>query len=159
MNRDDAKGAKINDMDREPFQPDRIRFRRQEDQEFDPQTEQLAQRVIGAAIAVHKALGPGYLESVYEQALAIEFELLQIPFTRQRPFAIDYRQRTIGEGRLDFLVADCMVVELKAVERLAPIHQAQVISYLKATHLSLALLINFNVPRLKDGLKRIVLQH
>jgi GxxExxY protein len=121
------------------------------------EVDQLAHQVIGAAIEVHRVLGPGYLESVYEEALAVELELRGIAFARQVGMAVNYKGKMVGEGRLDFLVGRDLVVELKAVEALAPIHHAQVISYLKATGHSLGLLINFNVRVLKDGVKRIVL--
>jgi GxxExxY protein len=98
--------------------------------------------VIGAAIEVHRILGPGYLEALYEEALAVEFEARDIPFVRQSILTVTYKSRLIGESRLDFLVGDRLVVELKAVETLLPIHSAQVLSYLKATRLSLGLLIN-----------------
>jgi GxxExxY protein len=112
--------------------------------------------VIGAAIEVHRKLGPGYLESVYEDALAIELYLRHIPFVRQAPVAVNYKGHLIGQGRIDIVVADLLVVELKAVEKLSEVHVAQVISYLKATGLHLGLLINFNVPTLKQGLQRVV---
>ena len=116
----------------------------------------LASAVIGAAIEVHRTLGPGLLESVYEHALAVELELKDIPFERQSLININYKGHLIGEGRLDMLIADKLIVELKAVEALAPIHTAQVMSYLKIMNLPLGLLINFNVPILKQGLKRVV---
>lgn len=119
--------------------------------------ELAAKRVIGVAIEVHRHLGPGYLEAVYEQALAVELTLAGMHFVRQSVFALNYKGHPVGAGRLDFLVDSCLVGELKAVEELAPIHTAQVISYLKATKHRLALLINFNVPLLKAGLKRIIL--
>lgn len=119
--------------------------------------DRLANAVIGAAIEVHRVLGPGYVESVYEEALAVELELRGIPFARQIPAAVDYKGHAVGEGRLDLLVGGKLVVELKAVEALAPIHSAQVISYLKATGHELGLLINFNVALLKEGIRRIVL--
>jgi GxxExxY protein len=125
--------------------------------EPDSRLDKLARAVIGAAIEVHRHLGPGYLESVYEEALAVELNLRRLFFERQKPFAVDYKGRTIGEGRLDFLVDGALLVELKAVESLAPIHKAQVISYLKAKKLQLGLLINFNVPVLRAGIQRIVL--
>ncbi len=115
-----------------------------------------ARRVIGAAIEVHRHLGPGYLESVYEEALAIEFGLQGIPFERQKTIAAIYKGRPVGEGRLDFLVAGQLVVELKTVDAFAPIHKAQVISYLKATQLDLGLLLNFKVPVLRKGIKRVI---
>lgn len=124
---------------------------------MDPRIEQASNRVIGAAIEVHRHLGPGYLESVYEDALAVELGLRSIMFTRQARFGLDYKGHVIGEGRTDFLVEGCLLVELKAVDAFAPIHLAQTISYLKATKYRLALLINFNVPVLKEGVKRVVL--
>ncbi len=116
-----------------------------------------ARTVIGAAIEVHRHLGPGYLESVYEEALAVELDLRRIPFDRQKSFAVDYKGRAISEGRLDLLVGNELLVDLKAVNALAPIHKAQLIPYLKATQRQLGLLINFNVPVLRSGLQRVVL--
>ncbi len=120
------------------------------------EVDQLANSVIGAAIEVHRALGPGYLEKVYEEALAVEFQLQGIPFARQHPVAVVYKGHSCGEGKLDFLVGGVLVVELKTVEQFAEIHRAQVISYLKVTGLDLGLLINFHVPILKDGVKRVI---
>src|SRR5205085_71036 len=120
--------------------------------------EDFANRVIGAAIEVHRHLGPGFLESLYEEATAVELTLRQIPFTRQTVFSVDYKGHAVGASRLDLLVGECLPVELKAVEALAPIHTAQALSYLKATKRRLALLINFNVSVLmKDGIKRVAL--
>jgi len=124
--------------------------------EPDAEVDVWARRVIGAAIEVHRHLGPGYLESVYEEALAIEFGLQGIPFERQKTIAAIYKGRPVGEGRLDFLVAGQLVVELKTVDAFAPIHKAQVISYLKATQLDLGLLLNFKVPVLRKGIKRVI---
>ena len=117
----------------------------------------LAHTVIGAALEVHRTLGPGYLESVYEEALGVELQLRGVAFKRQVPFGIQYKGHNVGEGRIDLLIADKLLVELKTVDVLAPIHTAQVLSYLKATRLPLGLLLNFNVPVLKDGVKRVVL--
>ena len=117
----------------------------------------LAHQTIGAAIDVHRALGPGYLESVYEEALAIELSLRNIPFARQPEISVRYKQWEVGKSRLDLLVGQSLIVELKAVESLQEIHRAQLISYLRATGLQLGLLINFNVPVLKQGIKRVVL--
>ena len=119
-------------------------------------SDELARAVIGAAIEVHRQLGPGFLESLYEEALCIELEQRLVPFERQKEISVLYKGRPIGQQRIDLLVGGSLIVELKAVEALAEIHKAQVISYLKATHLSLGLLINFNVPVLKDGIHRIV---
>ena len=116
--------------------------RRMQTREPDARTDALARRVIGAAIEVHRTLGPGYLEHVYEEAMCVELELRGLPFERQSKIAVRYKGRPIGESRLDLLVAGHLIVELKAVTSIAPIHRAQVLSYLKAT----ALLINFNVP-------------
>ena len=121
--------------------------------------EYFANLVIGSAIEVHREIGPGYLESVYEGALAHEFDLRHIPYERQAPIGVLYKQILVGQSRLDFLVGECLIVELKAVEGLNPIHQAQVISYLKATGLNLGLLINFNVSMLKSGLRRVVYRY
>lgn len=125
--------------------------------EPDKELDDLAHRVIGAAIEVHRALGPGFLESTYTKAMTIELRYREIACIRESPIKLRYRGELLGEGRIDLLVADKLIVELKAVEKLAPIHEAQVISYLKASKLSLGLLINFNVPILKDGIKRIIL--
>ena len=128
-----------------------------EDQiEPDQSLDELARQVIGAAIEVHRLLGPGYMESVYENALAVELEKRGISFRRQITFNITYKDQTVGEGRLDFFVEDRLVVELKAVQELAPIHKAQVISYLKANRIQLGLLINFQVTVLRDGIKRVI---
>jgi GxxExxY protein len=119
--------------------------------------DRLAHDVIGAAIEVHRNLAPGFLESVYEEALCIELDLREIPFERQVNHGIDYKGHRVGDGQLDIVVGKRLVVELKAVESLAPIHTAHVISYLKATGCQLALLINFNVSVLKEGIKRVIL--
>ena len=115
-----------------------------------------SQEVIGAAIEVHSILGPGFRESVYEEALAHEFRLRGIPFQRQLRVPIPYKEISAGFGRLDFLIDGRLVVDTKASEGLPPLYTSQVISYLKALRLNLALLINFNERRLKDGIKRIV---
>ena len=118
--------------------------------------DELAHQVIGAAIEVHRRLGPGFLESVYEQALCVELELRGIPFECQVPVAVEYKGRSAGQARLDIVVGGRLLVELKAVDALAPIHTTQVLSYLKATGLKLGLLMNFNVPVLRNGIKRII---
>ncbi|MCL5269522.1 MAG: GxxExxY protein [bacterium] len=113
--------------------------------------------VIGAAIEVHRILGPGFLESIYEEALTFEFNLRGLQYQRQLEVGLTYKNHPVGQGRLDFMIGDELVLEIKAVDKLAPIHESQVLSYLKSTHRSLGLLINFNVSVLKDGIKRIVL--
>ena len=121
------------------------------------QLRSTTERVIGAAIEVHRLLGPRYQESVYELALETEFQQRGIPFRRQVTFSLQYKGRLVGEGRLDFLVEEHVVIELKAVEAMGILHTAQVLSYLKATGHHLALLINFNVPTLTAGIRRVVL--
>ncbi len=112
--------------------------------------------IIGGAIEVHRALGPGLLESVYEECLAMELKLRGMRFERQRPVSLEYKGHRLGvDLRIDLLVEDAVIVELKAVEKLLPVHDAQLLTYLRLTHRSLGLLINFNVPLLKDGLRRL----
>ena len=118
----------------------------------------ISSRIIGAAIEVHRALGPGLLESAYEQCLAHEFSLRAIPFERQQPLPVAYKGIRLDTGyRLDFLVSGIVVVELKAADALLPIHQAQMLSYLKLGGWKLGLLINFHAPLLREGIKRVVL--
>jgi GxxExxY protein len=134
------------------------RFRR--DPRFDEtprEVDDTAQRVLEAAIEVHRHLGPGYLESVYENALAIELGQRRVPFERQVAIHVAYKGHDVGEGRIDLLIERHLVVELKAVDALTDVHVAQALSYLKATRHPLALLINFNVPVLLRGVRRIVL--
>jgi len=109
---------------------------------------ELTDRVIGAAIRVHSELGPGFLESIYEEALAVELRLLGIQFERQKPVPIFYRAQPIGEHRVDLLIEGCVVVELKATIALEKIHFAILRSYLKALGLCDALLFNFAATRL-----------
>jgi len=118
---------------------------------------QLSEAIIGAAIAVHRELGPGLLESAYEACL--EYELLDRGYVveRQKALSVVYRGVNVDCGfRLDLLIESSVLIELKAVERLERVHEAQVISYLKLTGLHLGLLMNFNVTRLVDGIKRFV---
>ena len=125
--------------------------------EPDPALDALAKNVIGAALEVHRTLGPGYLEMVYEEALCVELGLRGLSFKRQFPISVMYKSVSVGEGRFDLLVEQQLIVELKAVEAILPVHKAQVISYLKATRCQLGLLINFNVHLLRQGLHRIIL--
>jgi len=121
------------------------------------QVDSLAHAVIGAAIEVHRELGPGFLESVYDEALAVELALRKIPFLRKPVVGVRYKGVAVGEGIPDLIVGGLLVVELKAVEAVHPIHRAQVISYLKASGLPLGLILNFKVVLLKDGIERIIL--
>lgn len=114
-------------------------------------------KIIGAAIDVHRALGPGLLESAYEACLCYELVEKGLKVERQKPLPVVYREVTLDCGyRLDLLVEERVVVEIKAIDRLAAIHQAQLLSYLKLGGCRVGLLINFNVYALKDGIKRVV---
>jgi len=112
----------------------------------------VTEQILGAAIEVHRALGPGLLESAYENCLAFELGLRQVPFERQMNLPVRYKDNLVETGfRVDLLVDGLVVVELKAVEKLLPIHQAQILTYLKLTGCRVGFLLNFNVRRLKDG--------
>jgi GxxExxY protein len=128
---------------------------------YDPipsNVEEVASQVIDATMAVHRELGPGLLESVYEVCLCYELSKRGIPFERQLDVPVVYDNKRLDTPlRLDVLVDSCVVVELKAVEKMIPLYEAQLLTYLKLTRTRLGLLINFNVPLLKDGLKRMVL--
>lgn len=121
-----------------------------------PEADALAFRIIGAAIEVHRALGPGFLESAHESAFDVELTSRAIPFERQKAVPLLYKGRHVADHRLDFVVGNLVIVELKTVDVIAPIHTAQVIAYLAATQLQLGLLINFRAPLLKHGIHRIV---
>jgi len=125
--------------------------------EPDAQIDRIAYQTIGAALEVHRYLGPGFLEGIYEAALAIELEKRHIAFQRQVAIGIQYKGVKIGGSHLDLLIEKRLIVELKAVESLLPIHKAQVLSYLKAVNEPLGLLINFKVGVLRDGVQRVVL--
>ena len=115
-------------------------------------------QVIGAAIEVHKTLGPGLLENIYEECVCVELSSRGIPFERQKEIEVVYKgQKLESKYRIDIVVNSRIVVELKACDALLPIHEAQLLTYLKLTELKVGLLINFNVPILKDGIKRLVL--
>ena len=127
-------------------------------QEIDIELDALAKGVVDAAFKVHKALGPGLLESAYQACMEIELERRGVPFSVQELLPISYEGvRIEGAYRIDLLVGGKLVVELKAVEKLLPVHQAQIITYLRLAGLRLGLLINFNAPLIKDGIKRIAL--
>jgi GxxExxY protein len=117
----------------------------------------ITEKIIGCAIEVHRALGPGLLESVYEECLCYELSQTHVLFQRQVPLPIVYKGVNLDCGyKIDVIVENLVIVELKAIERILPIHEAQLLSYLKLYGSSVGLLINFNVPVLKNGLKRIV---
>ncbi|MEO8288884.1 MAG: GxxExxY protein [Chloroflexota bacterium] len=118
--------------------------------------QELSAGVIGACIAVHRELGPGLLESAYEECLCYELKERRIKFARQQPLPIVYKGSRLDCGYiLDVIVENSIIVELKSVETLLPIHEAQLLTYLKLANLSLGLLINFNVTLLKTGIRRI----
>ena len=120
-------------------------------------SDELSNQIIGAAIEVHRILGPGLLESTYEQCLCHELTLKNISFERQKPLPVTYKGICLNCGyRLDILVEKLVIVELKTVEHIEPIHEAQLLTYLKLSDLWLGLLVNFNVPVLKEGIRRIV---
>ncbi|NEV63782.1 GxxExxY protein [Thiorhodococcus minor] len=121
--------------------------------------EELAHATIGAAIEVHRYLGPGFLESVYEAALAVELQGRGIEYQRQLGVAVEYKGVLVGEGKLDLLVGRSLIVELKAVDALLPIHKAQLLSYLKTLRHPLGLLINFKVQVLRQGIQRVILSN
>ena len=120
--------------------------------------QSLTQEIIGAAIEVHQALGPGLLESAYEQCLCHELSLRSLPFRRQVELAVRYKGIVLESGyRLDILVGDAVIVEVKAVERQLPIHEAQLLTYLRLSGYHVGLLLNFNVRSLRSGIVRRVL--
>lgn len=123
-----------------------------------PKANMLSSEIIGAAIEVHRLMGPGLLESIYERCLLREFELRRIPTTNQKVVRIEFKGVTFEEAlRFDVLVADCVLVELKAVQEVLPIHKAQLLSYMKLLDVPLGLLINFHETKLVDGVHRLLL--
>src|SRR6266508_2821568 len=116
----------------------------------------VTERIIACALEVHSTLGPGLLESVYEEALAHEFTLRGINYEKQKEINLKFKGKEIGRHRVDFLVENAVVLELKAVESMHKIFEAQILTYLRATNKRVGLLINFNVERLKDGIKRLI---
>jgi len=118
---------------------------------------QLSSKIIGAAIEVHKALGPGLLESAYEECLSHELGLQCLSLERQKPLSIIYKTKKLDCGyRLDLVVEKAIILELKSCEKIEEIHKAQLLTYLKLSGLMLGLLLNFNVPVMRDGIVRIV---
>jgi GxxExxY protein len=118
---------------------------------------QITEKIIGAAIEVHRHLGPGLLESAYEECSCYELDQMGLKFQRQVHLPIQYKGIQLqGAYRMDVVVEDAVVVEIKATEQMLPLYSAQVLTYLRSAHKTIGLLINFNVPVLKDGVKRIV---
>jgi GxxExxY protein len=120
-------------------------------------THRLTERIIGCAIEVHRHLGPGLLEATYEAALGVEPEAAGLKSQRQLVFPVVYTGRTVGEYRLDLMVEDAVVVEIKSVQRCDPVFEAQRLTYFRITGKKIGLLINFNSRRLKNGIKRFIL--
>ncbi len=119
----------------------------------------ISREIIGAAIEVHRTLGPGLLESAYQECLGRELYFKGIAFEKEKPIPLNYKGLNLDCGyRVDFLVENLVAVELKAVEKILPIHQAQVLTYLKLLNIKLGILLNFNVPMMKEGIKRIALK-
>ncbi len=119
---------------------------------------ELTEQIIGAAIDVHRYWGPGLYEEIYEKSLCHELQLRNIPFKNQVQLPLMYKEKRVGDDlRLDVIAGDKIVVEIKAVKQLEPIHESQLLTYMKLTGCKVGLLINFNVPVLKNGIKRMVL--
>lgn len=123
---------------------------------LDGNTE-ITEQVIGCAIEVHRVLGPGLPETACETALCTELKLRGIPFARQRSFSVHYKGHHISEHRPDLIVANEVIVEVKTIERFAPVHHAQMLTYLRVASLTVGLILNFNAATMKDGIKRVVL--
>ena len=122
------------------------------------QRDPLTEKVIGAAIDVHRTLGPGLLESVYEECLCYELSECGLKFNRQVNLPISYKNVKLECGcRMDLVVSESLTIEIKTVEKILPIHEAQLLTYLKLTGLHTGLIVNFNVPVLKDGIRRMKL--
>ena len=125
--------------------------------ELSPEHDEIARQIVDSALSVHKALGPGLLESVYEQCLAYELRSRSLYVASQVPLPVHYRDAQIEIGfRIDMLVNDLVLIEVKAVERILAVHEAQLLTYLRLSGKHLGLLINFNVPLIKDGIRRLI---
>jgi GxxExxY protein len=124
---------------------------------FPADVEEVVTGVIGCCITVHRSLGPGLLEGIYSRALCLELGAAAIPFERELEIPVTYRDQFLCVQRLDIVADGQIVLEVKSVERLMAVHHAQLLSYLRVSKLKIGLLVNFNVPVLRDGLKRIVL--
>ncbi len=118
---------------------------------------EMTERIIGCAIDVHRVLGPGLLESMYEECMVVELQLRGLPYERQKSVPVVYKGHVVaGNFRIDLLAGKLVVVELKTVDALLPVHEAQLLTYLRLTDCRVGLLFNFNVPVLKDGIRRMV---
>ena len=126
------------------------------DSTLDPLTEQVLRECIGCAIAVHRVLGPGFMESVYRRAMRLEVAARSLECDEEQRFDVRYRGEVVGQQRVDLVVQGLVVVELKAVDQVHDVHVSQLVSYLHGTGLRAGLLINFRVPILKHGIRRVV---
>jgi GxxExxY protein len=125
--------------------------------EYPEERDPLTEKIIGCAIEVHRTLGPGLLEQTYESALCVELQLAGLKFQRQMVVPVTYKGQPVGDYRLDLVVEDCVILEIKSVDRFDPVFEAQLLTYLKIAGLKRGLLLNFNSRLLKDGIKRLVL--
>ncbi len=125
--------------------------------EFPEERDPLTEKVIGCAIEVHRTLGPGLLEQTYESALCVELQLAGLKFQRQQVVPVTYKNHPVGDYRLDLVIENAVIVEIKSVDRFDSVFEAQLLTYLKITGLKRGLLLNFNSRLLKDGIKRLVL--
>jgi len=115
-------------------------------------------KIIGAAVEVHKQMGPGLLESIYEKCMMLECKSQSIPYVNQKPINLKYKETLLEESfRLDLIIDDCLIVEIKAVENILPIHKAQLFSYMKLLNVSVGLLINFHEEKVINGIHRLYL--
>jgi GxxExxY protein len=121
------------------------------------QDDPLTRRIIASAIEVHKKLGPGLLVKLYREAMVIELELSGLQVEKNVKIPVEYKVHSIGDYFIDLLLEDCVILELKSVERHDPVFEAQILSYMRLTHKKIGLLINFNSKMVKDGIKRFVL--
>lgn len=126
-------------------------------QEIDPYTNRLSYEIVGAAIEVHRALGPGLLEAIYQNAMCVELTERNILFEKEKPISVYYKDQLVGDYRVDILVDKHIVVELKSVEKILSVHRSQIMTYLKITKCRLGLLMNFNVQMMKQGISRIAM--
>jgi GxxExxY protein len=152
-NREEHETDPFRDEDKSPL----AAFRMRVESPLSPRAERTMTATIGCAIAVHRALGPGFLESIYRKAMRVELEARGLSYECERPVKVKYRGIEMPGQRVDLIVEKVIVVELKAVVRLDEVHRAQVISYLRSTELRGGLLINFRVAVLSRGLRRVVL--
>jgi GxxExxY protein len=121
------------------------------------EVERVGRALLEAGLEVHRSLGPGFIERIYEEALCHQLTWRSVSFERQKVIQVLYKNMPLGEQRIDLVVGGLVIVELKAVDKILPLHEAQLLSYLKATNLRLGFILNFNVPLFKNGIRRMVL--